>query len=205
MGIQPHGLLIADINSEKMENNWSIDIPYALSYLAYSEFSGSVDGMKTLQATYEKLYGEGVNYIPHVESVFWSFRIMAGFGGLMALLSALGLFFSYRKTIEQKTWLLIALFISIVSPFIANTAGWIMTEIGRQPWTVFGLYTTAQSVSPNVSAGQILFSTISFSAAYLILGIIMVSMVIKVVKKGPYQTVKKEENIDLLDKEAFES
>lgn len=195
--------LIANINSEKMENNWSIDIPYALSYLAYSEFSGSVEGMKTLQATYEKLYGEGINYIPPVQSVFWSFRIMAGLGGLMALLSALGLFFSFRKTIEQKTWLLKALVISIVTPFIANTAGWIMTEIGRQPWTVFGLYTTAQSVSPNVSAGQILFSTIAFSASYLILAIIMVSLVIKVVKKGPDQPIKKEENIDLLDKEAF--
>lgn len=78
-----------------------------------------------------------------------------------------------------------------------------MTEIGRQPWTVFGLYTTAQSVSPNVSAGQILFSTIAFSASYLILAIIMISMVVKVVKKGPDQTIKKEENIDLLDKEAF--
>lgn len=195
--------LIANINSEKMDNNWSIDIPYALSYLAYGEFSGSVEGMKTLQATYEKLYGEGINYIPHVESVFWSFRIMAGLGGWMALLAALGLFFSYRKTIEQKTWLLKALLISIATPFIANTAGWIMTEIGRQPWTVFGLYTTAQSVSPNVSAGQILFSTIAFSASYLILAIIMISMVVKVVKKGPGQPAKKEENIDLLDKEAF--
>lgn len=195
---------LASIDPESQANNWSIDIPFALSYLAYSEFSGSVEGMKTLQATYEKLYGENTNYIPHVESVFWSFRVMAGLGGAMVLFSLLGLFFTYKKTIAQKTWLLKILIISIAMPFIANTAGWIMTEIGRQPWTVFGLYTTAQSVSPNVTAGQILFSTISFSTAYVILGIIMISMVLKVVKKGPFQPGKQEEPIDLLDKEAFE-
>ncbi len=78
-----------------------------------------------------------------------------------------------------------------------------MTEIGRQPWTVFGYYTTAQSVSPNVSAGQILFSTISFSTAYGILAIVMIYMVVKVAKKGPYQKEEKIENVDLLNKEAF--
>lgn len=195
---------IADMDPEAMKNNWSIDIPFALSLLAYNSFSGSVEGMKTLQATYEKLYGEGVNYIPPVEAVYWSFRIMVVFGGIMVLLSIMALYFQRKNTLDKKPWLLKAMVFSIAMPFIANTAGWIMTEIGRQPWTVFGLYTTAQSVSPNVTSGQLLFSIIAFCGSYLILGIIMVYKVIQVVKEGPYQVKKKEENVDLLNKEAFE-
>jgi len=196
--------LIADIDVENQENNWQIDIPYALSYLAYGKFEGAVPGMLSLQQEYEEKYGEG-NYIPPVKTVFWSFRIMAGFGGLMVLISMLGLWYSYRRTIEQKTWFLKALVVSIAIPFIANTAGWIMTEIGRQPWTVMGYYTTAQSVSPNVTAGQVLFSTISFTSAYVILAIVMIYMTARVAKRGPYVEQITDENVDLLSKEAFKS
>ena len=195
--------VIADLDVEKMTNNWSIEIPYALSILAYNSFSGSVEGMKTLQAAYEQLYGAG-NYIPPVETVFWSFRVMVVFGGLMIVIAALGLFFEKRKSLYSKPWLLKTLIASIAMPFIANTAGWIMTEIGRQPWTVMGLYTTAQSVSPNVTAGQLLFSIIAFCGSYLILAIVMIYMVTRVVKKGPYPPKEKEANTDLLNKEAFE-
>ena len=195
--------VIADMDTEQMKNNWSIEIPYALSILAYNSLDGSVQGMNTLQALYEQLYGEGVNYIPHVESVFWSFRIMVALGGVIVLLSLTGLICYVRKTIHNKPWLLKILIAAVAFPFIANTAGWIMTEIGRQPWTVFGLYTTAQSVSPNVTAGQLLFSTIAFTSAYLVLGIIMVYMSTRVVKKGPYDTPELNANVDLLDKEAF--
>ncbi|MGM9925744.1 MAG: cytochrome ubiquinol oxidase subunit I [Bacillus sp. (in: firmicutes)] len=195
--------LIADLETEEMKNNWSVEIPYLLSFLAYNKFEGSVEGMKTLQAKYEELYGEGINYIPHVESVYWSFRIMVAFGGIMILISILSLVFMKRNTLIKKGWLLKAVIASIALPFVANTAGWIMTEIGRQPWTVFGLYTTAQSVSPNVTAGQLLFSIIAFCGSYLILGIIMVYMVIKVSKKGPYPPGTKDDGIDLFNKEAF--
>lgn len=195
--------IIADMDTDEMKNNWSIEIPYLLSVLAYNDFEGSVEGMKTLQATYEKLYGEGVNYIPPVKTVFWSFRIMAGLGGLMILAAGLALFFNNKKTLVNKTWLLKALVWMIPMPFIANSAGWIMTEIGRQPWTVMGLYTTAQSISPNVSAGDLIFSIIVFCGSYLILGGIMVYTVIRFIKKNPYEQVEKEENVDLLSKEAF--
>ncbi|WP_050615125.1 cytochrome ubiquinol oxidase subunit I [Bacillus testis] len=195
--------LIANIDADEMKNKWSIDIPFALSILAYDSLHGSVEGMKTIQKTYEKLYGEGVDYIPHVETVFWSFRIMAGFGGLMVVLSLASLYFMRKRTLEAKPWLLKVLVASVALPFIANTAGWIMTEIGRQPWTVFGLFTTAQSVSPNVTAGNLLFSIIAFCGSYLILGIIMVYMTIRVAKKGPYDGPDKKADVDLLDKEAF--
>lgn len=196
---------VGGIDVENQENTWQIDIPYALSFLAYNKFEGAVPGMLTLQEEYEEKYGEGVNYIPPVKTVFWSFRVMVVFGGLMILISMLGLFFSYKKTLEKKSWLLKVLLFTIPMPFIANTAGWIMTEIGRQPWTVFGYYTTAQSVSPNVSAGQILFSTISFSTAYVVLAIVMIYMTARVAKQGPDQQVENTNDVDLLSKEAFES
>lgn len=198
-------LAIGDQQEEK--NTWNIDLPFALSYLAYGEFSGSVEGMKTLQAKYEEKYGEGVDYIPPVWPVFWSFRIMAGFGGVMLVLSILGLWFGNRRKgiLATPTWFLRTMMFAMAAPFIANTAGWIMTEIGRQPWTVFGYYTTAQSVSPNVSMGQLLFSTISFSTAYIILAIIMIYMVARVAKQGPsiIDTTPTQKNVDLMDKEAF--
>ena len=195
--------LIADMDTEEMKNNWSIDIPFALSLLAYNKFEGSVEGMKTLQATYEKLYGEGVDYIPPVKTVFWSFRIIVVLEFAMVLAAMLALFFDKKKTLASKPWLLKTLMWMIPMPFIASTAGWIMTEIGRQPWTVFGLFTTAQSVSPNVSAGDLLFSNIVFCGSYLILGGIMIYMVIRHTKKGPYEEVKVDEDVDLLSKEAF--
>lgn len=197
---------IGGIDTDSQSNTWQIDIPYALSFLAYNKFEGAVPGMLSLQQEYEEKYGEGINYIPPVKTVFWSFRVMVGFGGLMILIGMIGLYYSYRKkTLEKKPWLLKVVLYAIPMPFIANTAGWIMTEIGRQPWTVFGYYTTAQSVSPNVTAGQILFSTISFSSAYVILAIVMIYMTARVAKQGPYQEVEKNDDVDLLSKEAFES
>ncbi|WP_042347740.1 cytochrome ubiquinol oxidase subunit I [Bacillus massiliigorillae] len=195
---------IANINSEEMKNEWSLEIPYILSFLAYNKFEGSVEGMKTLQAKYEKQFGEDINYIPHVETVYWSFRIMAIFGGIMIVISLLSLVFMKRDSLLKKRWLLKLAVAAIVLPPIANSAGWIMTEIGRQPWTVMGLYTTAQSVSPNVTAGSLWFSIIAFCGSYLILGIIMVYMVVKVSKKGPYPPNHKDDSVELLNKEAFE-
>ena len=87
-----------------------LEIPYALSYLAYGKFKGKVDGMNTLQAAYEAKYGEG-NYIPPVKTTFWTFRIMAGLGGVLVLLSLMGLYFNRRGILKinhgiQKYWLL---------------------------------------------------------------------------------------------------
>ncbi|MGN1402318.1 MAG: cytochrome ubiquinol oxidase subunit I [Bacillus sp. (in: firmicutes)] len=196
--------ILANIDEEKLTNKWSVNIPYLLSFLAYNDFSGSVEGMKTLQAQYEQLYGAG-DYIPPVEAVYWSFRVMAGFGGLMIILSALGLFFTRKGRTPGQKWYLRLMTAAIALPFIANTAGWIMTEIGRQPWTVFSYYTTAQSISPNVTSGQLLTSIITFSGAYTILGVICFFLIMKAAKKGPYGHKQDKPEVDLFNKEAFKS
>jgi len=183
--------LFANIDVEQKVSNTRIDIPYLLSYLSYGKFEGKVEGMNTIQAKYEKLYGEG-DYIPPVKTTFWSFRIMVAAGGLMILLALVGLIQYWRKKIDVSTKLLKWLIFAISLPFIANTSGWIMSEIGRQPWVVNGLMLTTDGISPNVSAGSILFSLIAFSVIYTLLAIVMVYLFIRVIKKGPNDMDKED-------------
>ncbi len=177
------------IDTKNQENTIEINIPYALSFLSYSKFEGSLKGMETLQAEYSDKYdsvvGEGTNYIPPVKTTYWSFRFMIGFGVLMILLTAAGLFLWKRGKLEKSSLFLKFLIPAILFPFLANTFGWLMTEVGRQPWTVFGLMTTADSVSPNVSAGMILFSMIMYLLVFTILLAVMIYLMVREIRKGP--------------------
>ncbi|MFZ0447122.1 MAG: cytochrome ubiquinol oxidase subunit I [Bacillus sp. (in: firmicutes)] len=188
--------VIANIDTENKDTSFRLELPYMLSFLAYGEFKGKVDGMNTLQAEYEQLYGEG-NYIPPVKTTFWSFRIMAGLGGVLILLSLFGLYWNWRGTLASKSTYLKILVATLFFPFIANSAGWIMSEIGRQPWIVNGLMKTAVAVSPNVTAGTVLFSLVAFSLIYTLLAIAMVKLFLKVIKEGPF--VKQNEDIHTTD------
>lgn len=180
----------AAIDPEKKENPWKIQIPFLLSYLSYSEFSGEVPGMNDLQAQYEQTYGPG-NYIPPVRTTFWSFRIMVASGTLMILLSLYGVYLALRKRLERANrWFLRAMVGGIFLPHLANATGWIMTEVGRQPWTVVGLMRTEDSVSPGVTSGEVLFSLITFSTLYTVLAILMVYLFIRVIKQGPAESMK---------------
>ncbi|MGG0717222.1 cytochrome ubiquinol oxidase subunit I [Robertmurraya massiliosenegalensis] len=186
--------VVANIDTESKDTSMRIEIPYLLSFLAYGEFDGAVEGMNTLQNEYVQEFGEG-NYIPPVKTTFWSFRIMVVAGGLMILLTLIGLIKGWRGKLETSTGYLKWMVPAISFPFIANFSGWIMSEIGRQPWIVNGLMTTADGISPNVSAGSILFSLIAFSLIYTLLAIAMVYLFIRIIKHGPY-TVSGEIDVD---------
>lgn len=181
--------IFATINTEAQENTFELNIPYALSFLSYSKFEGGLKGMETLQKEYTEKYdsivGDGTNYIPPVKTTYWSFRLMIGFGTAMILLSIVGIYLWRKRKIEHSSLFLKLLIPAISFPFLANTFGWIMTEIGRQPWTVFGLMTTADAISPNVSAGMILFSMIMYLLIFTILLVVMVYLMIREIKKGP--------------------
>ncbi|AIQ61699.1 cytochrome ubiquinol oxidase subunit I [Paenibacillus borealis] len=178
--------IFANIDTDNKTNSNEIQVPYLLSFLSYSKFSGEVKGMNQLQAEYEQAYGPG-DYIPPVKTTFWSFRIMVAAGSLMIALGVYAIYLMWRKKMDKpNTWFMRFMFWGLLLPPIANTSGWIMTEMGRQPWTVFGLMTTEDSVSPNITSGQVLFSVISFTAIYAILGAVLIGLFIKVIKKGPY-------------------
>ncbi|MFD2617071.1 cytochrome ubiquinol oxidase subunit I [Terrilactibacillus laevilacticus] len=193
----------ASIDEKNHKNTGEIKIPYLLNFLSYGKFTGNVKGMENIQKQYVEKYGEG-NYIPPVKTTFWSFRIMTIAGGIMCLLGLYGAYLVWRKKVLVKTWFLRLMIPAIFLPFIGSSTGWIMTEIGRQPWTVFGYMQTADGVSPNVSAGSMLFALLSFSFMYAILAGVMVYLFVRVIKKGPAKpTVEELNSNDPFDGEDF--
>ncbi|OGX68364.1 MAG: cytochrome D ubiquinol oxidase subunit I [Paenibacillus sp. RIFOXYA1_FULL_44_5] len=175
--------VVAAIDSANHENSFEVTIPAVLSILAYNQIHGSVPGINQIQAEYEKKYGSH-NYIPPVRTTFWSFRIMLVAGILMIVLGLCGTYFVASNRIEGKTLFLRIMLPAISLPYIANTTGWIMTEIGRQPWSVFGLLFTQDGVSPTVSAGYVLTTLIGFTTIYGILAILNIFLFVKFVRDG---------------------
>jgi len=175
-------------NERKMTDVVSIRIPYALSFLSYNALTGEVKGIKNLQAEYEQQYGPG-KYMPSVIISYWSFRLMVGAGFLMALLALVGLYLVFKKQFEQQPWYLNVLLPAIALPYVANTSGWLLTELGRQPWIVFGLQKTEDAVSPAVSGGAVLFSLVVFALLY---GVLMVADVYLLVRYARNEAVESE-------------
>jgi cytochrome d ubiquinol oxidase subunit I len=146
-----------------------IAIPHLLSILATGTWNGPVEGLNQLQKEYVKKYGPG-NYIPNVFIQYWSIRVMAYIGSLIVLLALWGAWLIHRGTLERSKWFLRAALAAVVTPFVMNTAGWLLTENGRQPWIVQGLMKTINANSPAVSSTDIWISLVAFVAIYIALG-----------------------------------
>src|ERR1700754_478135 len=146
-----------------------IAIPHLLSLLATLTWNGQVVGLNELQAQYEQQYGPG-DYIPNVFVQYWSMRVMAYLATAVAALSLWGAWLLRRRKLESK-WFLRAAMLAVVTPFVMNTAGWMLTENGRQPWIVQGLMKTTDGVSPSVSTTEIWISLITFVLIYIALGV----------------------------------
>ncbi len=182
-------IALAGIDQENGQNSWEIAVPNMLSFLSYNSFSGEVRGIHDLQAEYTAQYGEG-NYIPQVAPLFWSFRLMVGSGGLMILLALFGLYLAWKEKSVKPKWYLKVMLFAIALPYLANTAGWLITEMGRQPWIVYGLQKTADGVSTVMPAGYILLTLIGFTAIYGILAVVDVYLLSKFAKKSPDETAE---------------
>ena len=172
----------------------NIDIPDMLSVLSYHKTTGAVKGMDEVNAQLEKKYGTKIanhkmNYYVPVNTLFWSFRVMAGFGALMMLVSIVGLIMTRRgkETLYQHRWCLWVMALMTFTPFLANTAGWFITEFGRAPWTVYGLFTIAQSVSPNVSVASLLTSNIIYFLLFTTLAIILIALIVRFLRNDPVE------------------
>lgn len=176
--------LAASIDVDNKTNNWEIAVPYALSFMANNSFTEEVQGINNLQAQYEKEYGPG-NYIPDVVTMFWGFRVMVGAGTAMVLLALISTFLAWKdKTLNKGAVpkFLMILLPAMALPYLANSAGWIITEIGRQPWIVYGLQKTEDAVSSAVGGPSVLISLVGFTILYLILAVIDVSLLVKYAK-----------------------
>jgi cytochrome d ubiquinol oxidase subunit I len=160
---------IGDMQARK--DVFAIRLPAVLSILACNNTSCAVEGINDLQAAYEVKYGPG-DYVPFVVLIYWSFRAMVGAGVLMVLLALYALFRVLRDRVTTPRWFLRLLPFALFLPYLANSAGWLLTEMGRQPWIVFGLMKTADGVSTVVAGGTVLASLIIYTLLY---GVLMVA------------------------------
>jgi cytochrome d ubiquinol oxidase subunit I len=163
---------------------FSIQIPHLLSLLATDSWNGEVQGMTPLQAQEESEYGSG-DYIPPVRTTYWSMRIMAYAGTLVFLVLAASAFFFRRGSLEAKPWLLWAGVLTIPLPYVSALAGWVLSEVGRQPWIVWGLLKTADANSPSVSTTTIGFSLGVFALLYGALAVVDVVLMRRYARVDP--------------------
>jgi len=151
--------------------SFSIDVPYLLSWLATGSIHGQVLGMTEAQDSYRAKYGPG-NYLPNSKATYWAMRTMAYLGTLVFLVSAVGAFLYRRRKLETTRWFQWVGVATIPLPFLAALAGWVLTEVGRQPWIVQGLLKTADANSPSVGSSTIWLSLSVFVGLYVVLGVV---------------------------------
>jgi cytochrome bd ubiquinol oxidase subunit I len=163
---------------------FSVKVPGVLSFLATGHFDGKVLGIDDVQATERAKYGAG-DYRPIIPLAYWNFRIMVGVGLLTAGLALLGLWLTRRGRLPANRWVWRAGVLPLALPFIGDSAGWIFTEMGRQPWSVYGVLKTSASVSPGVGATSMLVSLLSLTALYGVLLVIETRLLIRYAKAGP--------------------
>jgi cytochrome d ubiquinol oxidase subunit I len=164
---------------------WSIRLPGVLSFMATGTFDGTVEGINQLQQQAAQTYGPG-DFMPVIPMTYWTFRLMIGFGLLAGLLSVIGLWLTRRRaTRTVPRWYYRAAFAGLFLPFAANSVGWIFTEMGRQPWSVFGVLRTADGVSPSVGVASVLTTLIVFTLLYGLLAVVDGVLMVRYAKAGP--------------------
>ena len=174
------------------EEVWALKLPRLLSFLATGTFDGEVEGINQLREQYETTYGSDPgasyytvgDYTPNIPVTYWSFRYMMGLGIAAAAAAAALLFVTRRgRTPVSRWWARLAVLTPIMV-VLASSWGWIFTEMGRQPWVVFGLMTTDQAVSPGVSTFEAATSLIVLCLLYLVLALVEFKLMWTFIKKG---------------------
>ncbi len=183
-----------------------IEIPGVLSFLANGDFDTPIRGINSLVPEYQEnygthipdnpLYGEyagaEIEYVPILEVTYWGFRLMILFGALAAFAALVALWLARKGTVPAPKWLMGLAVFGILAPFGANAAGWIFTEMGRQPFVVApnptgldGVFMfTAAAVSPGVSQAELLFSVITLTLVYAVLAVVEVVLLTRYVRGG---------------------
>ena len=183
--------LIAWADEREHKQVFGIDIPYMLSILSYNKLSGSVDGMDTVNKRLVEKYGDD-KIIIHQLTLILELPYHGWFWCLNVIGCCLGtiLYKEEKPSLYEKKWMLWIVALCTFAPFLANTTGWLVTELGRYPWTVYGLFTIEQSVSPNVSVASLITSNVIYFLLFAGLGSVMVYLVILELRKD--QTMKRK-------------
>lgn len=152
-----------------------ITVPDLLSFLAYGNFRADVKGISTYPADER----------PPVAVTYYAYHIMVGLGTIFLGLTTLALILWYFRRLERSRWLLWLLMLAMPFPYIANEAGWVTTEVGRQPWIVYGVMRTSAGASANVVGAEAIFTIIGFVGMYFLLGLLFILLVLREIGIGP--------------------
>lgn len=163
-----------DVAKRKLEN--PVRLPGVLSFIAYGSFSSNVKGLNEFPQD---------QWPPNIEMLYYSFHIMAGLGTLFIGLMGLAALKLWKGGLEKSRWLLWMLMLAFPFPYIANTAGWMTAEFGRQPWLLYGLMRTKDGASHLVHGGQTLFTTLGFAGIYFVLGLLFLFLIGREISHGP--------------------
>lgn len=202
-------IAVGDVGRADCKSVKSFTVPALLSFLAHNDFKTEVHGVADLVEQYQQHYGthypddpalgelagKPIDYVPSLPATYWGFRMMIGFGGVAVLTCAATLWVIRKDRLPTgrwRKWFARGALAAIATPFLANSFGWIFTEMGRQPFVVapnptgspqLSMY-TAQAVSPGVSAGEMLFSVVGLTSLYLVLGVVEVFLISRFVRAG---------------------
>ena len=163
-----------NLATRRLEN--SIEVPGALSFLAYGTFQSYVHGLDEYPQE---------NWPDNIELLYYAFHLMITLGSLFILLMAYAGFQNWRGRLASSSWLLWVLMLAFPFPYIANTLGWVTAELGRQPWLIYNLFRTRDGYSKVVSDGDTIFTLIGFVGLYFVLGFLFLFLVGREIGYGP--------------------
>jgi cytochrome d ubiquinol oxidase subunit I len=163
-----------DVQKRRMDN--PLEVPKMLSFLTYQKWASQVKGLDSFS---QDLWPD------RIVLLYYSYHVMVGLGTIFIAVMVLAAFLLWRGKLYESRWMLWLLMICIPMPYIANTAGWMTAELGRQPWLIYGLMRTAHGASPQVSAGNALFTLIGFMGMYTVLAILFLFLIWREIELGP--------------------
>ena len=163
-----------DVQKHRLDN--PVEIPAMLSFLTYRKWSAHVRGLDSFPES---------DWPDTVELLYYSYHVMVGLGTIFIAIMAVAAFLFWRGKLYESRWMLWLLMLSVPLPYVANTAGWMTAELGRQPWLIYGIMRTAHGFSPRVAAGSAWFTLLGFMGMYTVLAILWLFLVYREIDLGP--------------------
>ena len=168
-----------NVDARRIDN--PIQVPNALSFLTYRRWKAEVKGLDAFPQD---------QWPNSIELLYFSYHIMVGLGTLFIAIAVVAVYLLWRGKLFASRWMLWILLLTLPFPYIANTAGWLTAELGRQPWLVYSLMRTADGYSKTVSAGNGIFTLLGFMGMYTVLGILFLFLVRREIERGPETEVE---------------
>jgi cytochrome d ubiquinol oxidase subunit I len=168
--------LVGQPDTDRMQLDNPITVPYALSFLTFRRWSAEVRGLDAFPKD---------AWPDNIPLLYYSYHIMVGLGTILLAVMALSIWLLARGRLYVNRAALWLLLLMTPFPYIATTAGWMTAELGRQPWLIYGLMRTAAGLSPRISSGNALFTLLGFMGLYMVLGILFLILVWHEIEHGP--------------------